>query len=132
MTEQSAHRDVALWSYERPSRGYFGYHLRAATADARLRLRQRLAALGPGETHRLRFGGRIENPLPWPQILHTDVVVTSGGHPAAVPNVLSLAIAPSDLRDLVGLLDGIPTDQEASVTVETAEGARPLWIWWDP
>jgi len=132
VTEQSAHRDAALWSYERPSRGYFGYHLRAANAEARLRLRQRLAPLRLGDAHRLRFGGRIEDPLPWSRVLHPDVLFTIGTSAGRADVALSLAIEPDDLRDLLGLLDGVAPDQEASVTVETDDGARPLWIWWDP
>ena len=132
MTEKSAHRDVALWQYERPSRGFFGFHLRAQTEGARLRLRDRLAGLTPGTPYLFRLGGKIADTRPWTRTMFGDLLVTLGGPPADGVAELSIAIAADQHQDLVGLLGTVAPDGEASVIVETSAGAAPLWVWWDP
>lgn len=131
MTGKSAHRDVALWRYERPSRGYFGLHLRAQSHAARTRLKDRLGALTPKTTHLLRLGTLPPDTHPWPRIAFPDALITLGPKPAPEAASLSLAIQADQLSDLLTLLDTVAPHEEASVTVETDEGAMPLWVWWD-
>lgn len=132
MTTKSAHRDVALWQYERPSRGYFGFHLRARTEGARLRLRDRLAAMMPRTPHLFRLGGTIADTQPWTRTMFGDLLMTVGGPPADGAAGLSIGIASDQHEILIGLLGSVAPHGEASVIVETAAGAAPLWVWWDP
>lgn len=133
MSPKSAHRDVALWRYDRPSRGYFGYHLRARNAEARARFRDRLAEMKKGETHLFRLGADISDNLasPWPRVPYSEVHVTLGPRPATVDSGLALALEPGEHAGLLDLLDRIAVHEESSVTVETGLGAAPLWVWWD-
>ena len=131
MTAKSAHRDVALWRYERPSRGYFGLHLCAQSPNARARLRNRLAGLTPGVPHLLRLGGKIADSMPWKRIQFGDLLVSVGAPSHDSEASLSIGIAADQLQDLITLLDTVAPHQEASITVETPDGASPLWVWWD-
>jgi|GEM_PF-5789514 len=131
MTGKSAHRDVALWRYERPSRGYFGLHLRAASPEARARLKDRLASLTPGTPHLLRFGAQRPDTLPWTRQAFDDLLVTVGQAPIQDDGSFSVTLTPDQHQNLLSLLDTVAPHEEASVTVDTAEGAMPLWVWWD-
>lgn len=132
MSRKSAHRDVMLWSYAQPSRGYFGYHLRARSAEARFRFRARIEALVPGAPHLLHLGHGVPDcaGAAWPRIAHAEVVVSLGGPPAA-GGELALALDPAGRRGLAELLGSVEPGSEASVTVETPHGSAPLWVWWD-
>lgn len=132
MSEKSAHRGVGLWSYERPSRSYFGFHLRARTSDARNRFRDRLAALEPGVPHLFRLGRDIADcsGASWPQTIYGEVMITSGEKPEPGGD-LALALEPTELKSLIKLLDSVAPEREASVTVQGPAGSYPLWVWWD-
>lgn len=129
MTGKSAHRDVALWRYERPSRGYFGLHLRAQSAGARQRLKDRLASLSPNTPHLLRFGPLPPDSQPWPRTSLSETLITLGTN--RPPETNAIAIEADQMADLLRLLDTVAPHEEASVTVETETGAMPLWVWWD-
>ncbi len=131
MTGKSAHRDVALWRYERPSRGYFGLHLRAQSPSARTRLKDRLAALTPKTPHLLRFGTLPPDTQPWPRIAFPDALIILGSEPPTEAASLSFAIEADQLADLMTLLETVAPHEESCVTVQASDGAMPLWVWWD-
>lgn len=132
---KSAHPDVALWSYERPSRGYFGYHLRARTQAARAKLRLKLTSLVPDEPMLLRFGADLGADVVnagWPRTDYTYLtLVRSDGEGPLKADELGFAIPNESWPVLMSLLERVGVEEEDSVNVVTANGHVPLWVWWD-
>ena len=129
---KSAHPDVALWSYERPSRGYFGYHLQARTRAARQRLHQKIATLTQSEPLLLRFGTLLDDPVTagWARTEYPYLALVKGDVPVKADGV-QLAIPEESLSLLLSLLARIEVQAEGSVNVVTPSAHVPLWVWWD-
>ena len=129
---KSAHPDVALWSYERPSRGYFGYHLRARTQEARYKLHQKLMALPPASPIVLRLGATLEDVVGarWVRTNYGFVILSRGDAPAQSDG-LSIVIQEDSWPIFLSLLEQVDVQNEGSVDVITPEGHKPLWVWWD-
>lgn len=130
---KSAHPDVALWSYERPSRGYFGYHLRARTQAAREKLRLKLTSLEPGAPMLLRFGADLGGDVVnagWPRTDYTYLTLVRGKEPLTADE-FGFAIPDDSWPVLMSLLERVDAQDEDSVNVVTANGHVPLWVWWD-
>ena len=130
--KKSSHMDVAFWSYERPSRGYFGYHLRARTRTVREKLCQKLKSMPSGETHLLRFGADLDDVVNagWSRTTHTYLTLSRGNDPMGGEGV-ALAIPKDSWSLLMELLEQVQVQAEGSVNVVGADGHVPLWIWWD-
>lgn len=129
---KSAHPDVSLWTYERPSRGYFGFHLRARTSDARQKLHQRLTTLAPAEPIVLRFGAKLEDVVDakWTRTDYGFLALVRGGTPAPTDEQ-SIAIPDDSWPVFLSLLDQVEVHNEGSVDVITQDAHMPLWVWWD-
>lgn len=134
MTAKSAHRDVALWRYERPSAGYRGLHLRARDSVAHRRLRDRLAVLSPGDTHLLRLRETLDDwPLDgrWPATACPDALLVVGNGPTPPEtDTLLLAISADEHSRLIVGMDDVSVHAERSYRVGTPEGLDSLWLWW--
>ena len=129
---KSAHPDVALWSYERPSRGYFGYHLRARTQAAREKLCQKLVGLGPSEPIVLRFGAQLEDVVAtgWVRSEYGFLTLVRG-ESIAEGEGLNIAVPNESWSPLLSMLAQTEVKDEGSVNVITPNGHVPLWVWWD-
>jgi hypothetical protein len=129
---KSAHPDVALWSYERPSRGYFGYHLRARSHAVRRRLHQKLTSLTLTEPLLLRFGAQLDDPVTagWARTDYTYLSLARGDVPVKAEGV-QLAIPEESWPLLLSLLEDVEVQAEGSVNVVTPSAHVPLWVWWD-
>jgi hypothetical protein len=135
VTGTSAHRDVALWRYERPSRGYRGFHLQAQDPSARRGFRRRLAGLAFGEVHRFRLRETLSGwprEGQWPAAGYTELLLTVGrAQEAAETSGVSLSIEASERDRLIAGLDAVSFHDERSFEVETTGGSGTLWLWWD-
>ena len=129
---KSAHPDVSFWSYERPSRGYFGYHLRAKSHANRDKLRQRLAGLDPSEPIVLRFGAKLDDVVNagWTRTDYGFLTLVRGETPAQSDN-LSIAIPDDSWSLFLSLLEQVQVQDEGSVNVVTLGRHMPRWVWWD-
>lgn len=129
---KSAHPDVALWSYERPSRGYFGYHLRGKSRAAREKLRQKLVGLGPSDSIVLRFGARFDDVINagWTRTEYGFLTLARGETPADRDGI-SIAVPDESWLPLLSLLAQGEVRDEGSVNVVAPGGHVPLWVWWD-
>jgi hypothetical protein len=129
---KSAHPDVSFWSYERPSRGYFGYHLRARTKSARHALCQRLSTLGQGDAIVLRFGATLEDVIGarWTRSEYGFVTLSRSETPARSEN-LSIAVPEEGWPVLLHFLSQVDVHDEGSVDVIAQDAHVPLWVWWD-
>lgn len=129
---KSAHPDVALWSYERPSRGYFGYHLRARSRVSREKLREKLTVLAPLDAITLRLGAELDDVLNagWTRAEYGFLTLMRGDTPVPSDG-LSIAIPEESWPVFLALLTQILDQNEGSVNVVTQNGHFPLWVWWD-
>ncbi|NNE80244.1 MAG: hypothetical protein HKN18_08240 [Silicimonas sp.] len=127
---KSAHREITFWHYTQPTRSTFGFHLRAATPEARFKLATRLEELAPAASMQFHFGELVPDPLGSSRDIKKDVTFVIGMTPASGEGV-SLAIDDEQCALLVDLLkQGVTT--ESCVTVFGRENQVPLWIWPDP
>ncbi|NNE87317.1 MAG: hypothetical protein HKN27_04515 [Silicimonas sp.] len=129
---KSAHPDVSLWSYDRPSRGYFGYHLRAGSYVAREKLCQKLTDLNPSDSIVLRFGATLGDVVKagWTRTDYGFVTLVRDDTPAQ-SDQLSIAIPDDSWPVFLALLEQVEVHDEGSVNVVTPNGHMPLWVWWD-
>ena len=130
---KSAHPDISLWSYEKPSRGYFGYHLRARTQAARQKLRLKLTSLLPAEPMLLRFGADLGGDVVnagWARTDYTYLTLARGEEPQSGEGI-GLSVPNDSWPVLLSLLERVGPQEEDSVNVVSANGHMPLWVWWD-
>ena len=129
---KSSHPDVALWSYESASRGYFGYHLRAKSREARRKLHQKLVGLAPSGSALLRLGAQLRDPISagWARTAYPYLSLTRAETPTEGEGV-RLALADDSWPLLLTLLAREGADGEEAVNVATPSGHAPLWVWPD-
>ena len=130
---EAVHSDVALWSYERPSRGYFGYHLRPASSLARKKLYQKLYSAKTADAVLLRFGAQINDPINagWHRTEYDCLALSRTDVPPASDEGVRLAIPKDSWVLFLSLLARSDAQAEDSVNVITPTGHVPLWVWWD-
>ncbi|CAN0599549.1 unnamed protein product [Ectocarpus sp. 12 AP-2014] len=130
---KTVHTDIALWSYERPSRGYFGYHLRPKSSLARKKLYQKLYTTQRSEPLLLRFGAQLDDPISagWSRTAYDYLALMRGDVPARFEDGVQLAIPEDSWGLLLSLLARSDAQEEDSVNVITPSGHVPLWIWSD-
>lgn len=132
MIANSKHPEVGLWSYEGPSRGYRGLHLRAKNSSARRKLRETLASLVGHRSLWLEFGSVAEEtPKRWARNIYKDVQVSLGLEYTEFENTLSLAIEETELAELLDALESLKWHEEISVMARVKSKRVPLWLWWD-